>query len=371
MKKTKNQLSTHQLSTFNKIMKKTLYFALSLLAITFISYCNPRTGEQIPPAANKYKNGLLILNEGNFSQANGNLSFFQFATGNLLADIVNTENNGVSLNATIQNAAEASGKTCVVTNSPDQLVIFSSESMKVEGTISAGLQNPFDVAIANGKAYVSTWGDNYFPTYANATIKIINLTTRQIVNTISVGKEINSVIAIGNKVYVASTGENKVLVINTTTDQTETSINVANEPDAFTVDSNGKLWVLCSSGNLVRINPNSNTVETTISGVSASAFGYNEKITTSGSTLYWIGETTTGFANKGIFSMSITGATAPTVPLVVGDKFYGIGYGNGQLIGGIAPNFSSNGSVVFYNPNGTVARTIISGGVSPNGFLVR
>lgn len=350
-------------------MKKILYLAFALLSITLISQCNPRTEDEIvpTPTANKYSSGLLILNEGNFTQANGNLSFYQFSTGNLLADIVNTENNGVSLNATVQNIAEAEGKTCLVTNSPDQLVVFNSQSMKVEGTIGTGLENPFDVAIANGKAYVSTWGSNYFPTYANATVKIINLATRQIVGTISVGKEINSIIAIGGKVYVASTGDNKVLVINTTTDQTETPINVANEPDAFTVDGNGKLWVLCSSGNLVRINPTTNTVETTISGVSVSAFGYNEKIATGGSNLYWIGET----APKGIYSMPLTSTTAPTAPLVTGDKFYGIGYGNSQIIAGVAPTFSSNGSVVFYNPNGEVARTIISGGVGPNGFLVR
>ena len=358
-------------------MKKLLYSTFALLAITFLSQCDPKTSET-PVPAGKYDNGTVILNEGNFSQSNGNLSFYNFNTKELLGDIIKSENNNTALNALVQNAVDSDAKTFIVTNSPDQLVVAARTTFKVEG-VATGLANPYDVAIANNKAYVTQWGANYYvgfndpANYANAAIKVISTTTRQVVATIPVGKEVNGVIALNNRVYAAATGKNEVWVINSTTDAVETVIPVASQPNAIEVDANGKLWVLCSSGNLVRINPSNNTVETTITTVSVA--GYNEKITTNATRtkLYWLGSTTTGFTGAGIFAMDITATAAPTTPLVAGTKFYGIGFSGfaNQIVAGVAPNFSGNGEVNFYNTDGSLASTISSNGIAPNGFLFR
>ncbi len=357
-------------------MKKNLYFASLIVLATFAS-CNP-TGTEVTPATvdgGSYENGIIVINEGNFTSADGNFGFYQLGTNSMFVDIVNTANNGVSMNAIIQNAVDTPDKMCVVTNNPDKLVVFDRKTMKVQADINTGLLNPFDVAVANGKAYITTWGANYFPTYSQSSVKVINLSNNQVVQTIAVGKEITSIIATAGKVFVACPGDDKVLVINPANDQLETPITIQGEPDAFTLDSNAKLWVLCSAGKLVRLNPTNSSIEATITGVSASAYQYNEKIVFGGSNLYWIGETTTGFTNKGIFSMPISSTTAPTTPLITGDKFYGVGYANGQFMAGIlapTPNsYSSSGKIAFYNANGTVSRTITSAGIAPNGFLAR
>jgi len=353
-------------------MKKIHFYSFVLCCLFAISSCiTPKTAEVTP--AGKYSSGVLILNEGNFSQSNGNVSFYNHSTREVFADIIKTENSGVALNALIQNAVDADGKTFIVTNSPDQLVILNGTTFKSEGVVSTGLANPFDVAVANGKAYVTEWGANYWPTYSNASIRIINAATRQATSFIAVGKEISSIVAHNGKVYAAITGDNKIWVINPTTDVVEAQITVANSPSNMVIDANGKMWVLCSSGNLVRLNLATNTVEATVTGVSIS--GYSEKITINDTRdkLYWLGSSAAGFTGVGIFQMTIANTIAPTSPLVIGSTFYGIGFSSvgNEIVAGVAPTFSSNGQVLFYSVNGGSSRTIGSNGVAPNGFLVR
>jgi YVTN family beta-propeller protein len=352
-------------------MKKFLYSSVFLLMLFACVDCRRR--ENPEPI---YSNGVLILNEGNFSQANGNISFYKSATQSVTSDIVKVENNGVGINATIQKVFDdvANQKLYVVTNSPDKLLVFNRITFKNERTISTGLTNPFAVVIANGKAFVSEWGTTDFVTYPNAKIQVVDLATNQITSSIPVGKEVNGMLEYGGKIYAAVTGENKVWVINSVTNQVETTIATSAKPAAMEVDANGKIWVLCSSGKLDRINPFTNVVETTISNVSVVGYGSSEKITMDNArtTLYWIGQSSAGFTNQGIFRISTSATTAPTTPFIVGTQFYGLGVSptNNQIVLGVT-DFGQTQEVHFYNTSGVFGSKVNSGGINANGFLFR
>jgi hypothetical protein len=344
-------------------MKKTLLTSLMVLSAVVLTHC--RTKDVTP--SQKYTDGVIILNEGNFSQANGNMAFYKFSSNEITPDVVKAENNGTGINATIQRTFDdqVNQKLYAVTNSPDQLLIFNGKTFKNEGAITTGLANPYGVAVASGKAFVSEWGTTNFVTYPNAKIQIVDVATRQITASIAVGKEVNGMLELNSKIYVAVTGGNEIWVINSNSNAVETKIATANKPNAMEVDANGKIWVLCSSGNLVRINPINNQVEATLSGVSV--LGFDEKLAIDAlrQNLYWISGT-------GIFRMSISATSAPTVPLITGDKFYGLGVNSNtnQIIAGVT-NYSSIQEVHFYNTNGAFGSKIAANGYQPKGFLFR
>lgn len=351
-------------------MKKTLLTSLLVLSAVVLTHC--RTKDVTP--SQKYTEGVVILNEGNFSQANGSVSFYKFNTKEITPDVIKAENNGTGINATIQTSFDdqINQKVYLVTTAPDQLLIFNGKTFKSEGVVNTGLANPYGVAVASGKAFVSEWGGKFNAagsySYAEAAIRVVNLSNRQIESSIPVGKEVNGLLEFNAKIYAAVTGANEVWVINSNNNQVETKIPTASRPNTLEVDANNKIWVLCSSGNLVRINPTNNQVEATISGISV--LGYNERMVTDAlrQNLYWI-------SGVGAYRMSITATSAPALPLIANSKFSGIGFAStkNQLVLGVLPAtnpYSSAGEVHFYD-NTTVSNIISSSGIAPNGFLFR
>jgi hypothetical protein len=355
-------------------MKKNLFSLFLLLSVTFFAQsCRDRDNVDIV-----YRNGLLIINEGDFSKANGNISFYGFDTQSVNRDVIKAQNNDVGINATIQKTFDdrTNNRLYVVCNAPDKLSIFDGGTLKLQGELTTGLTNPFGVAVANGKAFVSEWGTTDFVNYPNAKIHVIDANSRQIVSSILVGKEVNDMLELGGKIYAAVTGADKIWIINSITNQKEGEISTSAKPSTMTIDANGKIWVLCSSGNLDRLNPNNNTKETTIANVSI--VGYNEKIAIDASrtNLYWVGQSSAGFTGKGVFRMAITENTAPNTPLIplttAGTVFYGlyVNSNRNQIVLGVT-NYSSIQEVHFYNTSGQFGSKVNADGSLPNGFLLR
>ena len=65
-------------------MKKTNFLKLSVVALAFIIASCSNT-EEVPRG--EYANGIFVINEGNFSEANGSIGFYEEVTSESSQDI--------------------------------------------------------------------------------------------------------------------------------------------------------------------------------------------------------------------------------------------------------------------------------------------
>ncbi len=315
---------------------------------------------------------VIVVNEGNFTSADGTLSTFNSLTADVDLSVFASA-NGFPIAATIQNVAVYEGNYYAVTNAADKVEVINSETFLSEALISTGLKNPYALAAIGDKAYVTNWGELNYTTYLweESFISIVDLTTNMVTDSIMLNEQPQHVLAFNGKFYVSNVGGSTITIYNPETDEAEQTIEVASGPDAMLVDANSDLWVLCTSGNLVRINGATNTVEATISGVHGS--GFNEKMTINadGDVLYYLGTSVWPETDTYIYEFNISETSAPASALITGDNFYGLGISGSQIIY-IANhnNYVGNGSVLRYNLDGEEIDQFAAGRI-PSRFIFR
>ncbi|TAH29297.1 MAG: hypothetical protein EAZ06_07215 [Cytophagales bacterium] len=319
---------------------------------------------------------VIVINEGNFNSADGSLSTYRSGDGAVELGIFERI-NGFPLAATIQNvyAEPAQNRVYAVTNAPDKLEIMnygdfgSVSTIRNRGT-TINFTNPYAFAAIGNTAYVSNWGTFNNTTFAfeNGYISKINLTNNS-VSKITRTQQPQDLKIVNNNLYIANTGGTTVSVLNTNNETSVAEITTPAGADKMVVDKNNKIWVLCTSGNLIRINPVNNTVETTFNNVLVS--GYNEKMVLNATKdrLYWL-NASFGQPTK-VFAMDITATTIPTTPLITRANVYGLGvHPNGDIYVADAANFQGNGRVYVYN-NAGIEKSNFGTGRGPNGFIFR
>ncbi|MGI9542960.1 MAG: DUF5074 domain-containing protein, partial [Cyclobacteriaceae bacterium] len=269
---------------------------------------------------------VIVVNEGNFGDADGSFSTFNSATG-AVATQAFQEENGTAINALIQNVVEHQGTIFATTNSADKLEIFDASTFISTATISSGLTTPYDFAASGLKGYVSNWGTFNGTTfvYEGGFIAVIDLRDYTITKQIGRAVRPQGLLVASDKLYVANVDGSSVSVFDAVNDEFIIDITVANNPDRMVLDGNDKIWVLCNSGNLVRIDPQTDQVETIITGIQAS--GFNEKMITNRTRdkLYYLSSTGFDPSTGAVYEFDISATSAPITPLATGNNFYGIG----------------------------------------------
>ena len=299
---------------------------------------------------------VIVVNEGNFGDADGSFSTYNSTTGAVGTQAFLQE-NGVAISALIQNAVLYQGEIFATTNTADKLEVFDASSFISTATISSGLTTPYDFAASGLKGYVSNWGTFNGTTfvYEGGFIAVIDLRDYTITKQIDRAVRPQGLVVTNDKLYVANVDGSSVSVFNTTTDEFITDITVANGPDKMVVDSNDKIWVLCNSGNLARIDPQTDQVETIITGIQAS--GFNEKMITNGARnkLYYLSSTGFDPSTGAVYEFDIGATSAPTTPITTGNNFYGIGLDPDDNILYVSNNnaFQGTGTVIRYQLDGT------------------
>src|SRR5690606_28464601 len=104
-----------------------------------------------------YQYGYFVLNEGTFGNADASVTFigdngvvhpdiFQTVTGNPLGDLA-------------QSMAFEGDNAYIVVNGSNKIEVVNRFTFESEATLSSSLENPRYIAFANGKGFVSNWGD--------------------------------------------------------------------------------------------------------------------------------------------------------------------------------------------------------------------
>lgn len=302
-----------------------------------------------------YENGILVLHEGNFGMGNASVSF-------LPEDLSEVE-NGIFKSV---NAVDNWGDTAQsITFDGDRAYLIVNNSQKIEvvnrytfvsvatigGSGSTDFLNPRYMAIANGKGYVTNWGDGSNPD--DDFVAIVDLETNTVESKIPVAEGPEAIVAKENTLYVAHQGgfsqNNIVSVIDATSNEVSTTVTVADRPNSLQIDAAGNLWVLSggnpvwtgneTAGQLDKIDTSSNSVVRTLS------FAVTEHpgaLAIEGNTLYY-------YMSGSVYKIADTATDLPTTAELSELRLANMTVNDGKLYGVDANDFVSNGFLHIYD----------------------
>lgn len=297
---------------------------LSILTITLLIFSCSNDDDQIQLPLGAYDNGILVSGEGGPSS----VSFISDDYATLENEIYFNVNNE-SLGVYLQSIGFNNELAYIVTDNANTINIVNRYTFEKVGEISTGLITPRFIAFANGKGYVTNWGDGTDAT--DDFIAIIDLSTNTVESTISVEEGPERILAKSNKLFVSHKGghnvNNVISVINTGNNNVET-IEVNDVPDEIAFDSNGNLVVLNSGANqfwlvpaveteasITRINTSNNAI---VNNIAFTSGMHPELMAYDNGTVYYI-------LNNKVYALNDSETSLPTNSIL--DLTVGYAYG--------------------------------------------
>ncbi|MEW6062561.1 MAG: DUF5074 domain-containing protein [Bacteroidota bacterium] len=217
------------------MFKRSMLFAMVIL----VSYTGCKKSETVIPKDTPppHTKGVYVLNEGNFGRTNSTVTLYNPDSSKTYQDVLGT------LGDTGNDIVLFGTKGFIVVNNSHKVIIFSTETNAVLGTIQLPNKSPRQIAVASEtKAYVTNWNTN--------AVTVINPTTFQVVkDSIAVGSKPEGIAIANGKVYVCNAGwgrDSTVSVIDVATDKVVKTIVVGKGPNSIGVDADGDVLVQCS-----------------------------------------------------------------------------------------------------------------------------
>lgn len=359
---------------FSKLVLITLCFSLF-----FVSCTNDDANDGAPLGS--YDNGVLILNQGGFGHNDASVSYVSSDFATAQNDIFSVVNPSITLGDTGQDAGFNNDLAYIVLNASNKIEVVNRYTLKSVGTINSGLKNPRYIAFANGKGYVTNWGDGGVAT--DDYVAVIDLSTNKVTSSIPVTEGPERIIENSGKLYVAHKGGfnygNKISVIDVASNAVSTTITVGDVPENLIIKE-GTLWVGCAgnpsyvsaplaetAGKIVKVNLATNSVTSTIAYTDATKHLSN--LVLNGNDVYYT-------INSDIYKMSATATALPTTSTFSTSPqdvygVYSFAIHENHIYVGDAGNYQNNGKVYVYSLNapsiGTLEKTFAVG-VIPAGF---
>ncbi len=348
-------------------MKRVIFLILSWAVLTLFNSSCTKTNE-IPKG--EFASGVFIINEGNFSEANGSVGHYNESSTNVTSDLFEKA-NGISPGGIIQSVYFYENLAFIIDQLGSRVEVVEAETFKSVATITQGLNTPRYMTVANGQAYLSNWGsfDANFD-LPESYVAVIDLATYTVIKTIETDNGTEAMLTYGGSVYVANSYANTIQEIDPMDDTITSSITVANGPTGFAEDKNGKIWLLSSTffagSALSQLDLAANRVLKSFS-IGESAKSLN--ISGAGDQLYYLSAPFSVDAE--VRSLPITATADADEPLITGPNLYGLGVEpeTSIIYLGNHNGFQGNGTVIRYN-QGTMLDSFAAG-IAPNGFVFR
>lgn len=334
-------------------------YILALLVIA--SACNK--DEEVPRG--EFASGVIVVNEGNFGDADGSFGFFNSAKETMTQDIYQVVNEE-TVSGLFQSIYTYDGISYLLDQTGHKIVVVEAESFKYIATISEGLYTPRYMTVANGKGYVSNWGEFG----ATAYVAVLDLVNYEVTNTITTDFGVDDIITIGNSVYVAAAFSNIVHKIDPKTNEIVDGLTTPTGPKLLAEDMNGRLWVLSTEYDPTTYEDtnvlsqldieNSRLLKTMVLPRGA------QRLETNGEgSLMYVG------IFSGVYKVDLSSNSFPLTPLVETSSLYGLGIdpSDETIYVGLS-SFTGNGTIVRYNSDGTELDNYPAGR-NPNSFEFR
>ena len=302
-------------------MKPKHFFFTSLIALVLVfQSCSEQ--EQLPQG--EFARGVIVINEGNFSSANGSISFYNEDKQQVTQDIF-AKVNGTAVGGLLQSVYFHDDRAFIIDNLGSRIHIVNASTFEYITTLEEGLSAPRYMVAMDGKAYISNWGqfdDNF--NLPDSYVSIIDLSTYEETSFIATDQGSEGIFAYEGMVYVANSFSNTVEVIDPSTESVVSQIEVQWGPQSFLEDKNGSIWLLSSSfigpSYLSTLDLNNDEV---IKAISISDYAKSLNINGTGDQLFYLsapfGE------DSRVFSHDISLDVANTEPIITAENIYGLG----------------------------------------------
>jgi YVTN family beta-propeller protein len=345
---------------------------LCILSLSFLFSCEKEPAGN--PSVKGFFHGIIITNEGTFTQNNGSVSFIDARTDSIIPDLFQLVNNRPAGDV-VQSFGIADSLGFIVINNSMKVEVVKLEDFTSIGLIQASYPRYFCYA-GSGKGYLT---NGAFP----GEVLVINTRNLKVIDTIEVGNQPEHLLVSNNRLFVANGkwgNDNIISVIDIETDSVIKNIEVGDGPTDLVETPDNSIWVICqgkvvynndwtqimeeTDSRLVRINPL--TMEKTADVVIGSTGdGFNPYLIADGPVrdIIYIAEA------GGIYSFNTQTLALSADPLIPG-YFYGMGINpsNGNIFALEAKGYTSNGAVHIYTSSGTLIKSFETG-IGPNGVV--
>jgi DNA-binding beta-propeller fold protein YncE len=188
------------------------------------------------PQPERINNGVLIINEGNFLQGNGSLTYYNDSTQEIIPDIFEAY-NGRKLGDVVQSVQPIGDEIFIVVNNSGKIEVVDRKNFKSTGVIQ-GLRSPrYILPISSQKAYVSDL-------YENA-VTIIDPKAKTILGKIPLRGWSEQMVKWNNQVWVASVYSEYVYILDAQTDKLLDSLPVGKGIAKLKIVDN-TIWALAA-----------------------------------------------------------------------------------------------------------------------------
>jgi hypothetical protein len=347
-------------------MKNFLSFILvSFSVVSLFSACENKDPE--PDTAPAYDHGVFILNEGNFTESDGSLSFLDLDSLKIKNNVFEKVNDR-PFAGVLQSMRFFDGNAYLI-DQLGRIEVVRDEDMVSVFSVSSGFDIPRYFAGYGNRGYITDWGP-YDGNFASneSTIEVYDLTAMTPLTAIETASRPEDIRIVGGKIYVANSATNIVSIYDVTDNSLINELEVSTGPVRFVQDKNENLWVICTGAYITTGALNGISTESDSLIFNLDLAGYSPggpmAINGQGDVIYFLSETyNPDFSTVNtMYSVDLIYNDLEPVrvelpeEVVSGSNWYGLGIDplTGIIYVADAAGFLSNGSVLRYDAGGTL-----------------
>ena len=229
-----NPVSTFSFQTADSMRFRLL--PLVLPAALLLAACDTGDGPDAPSVS-----GVLVVNQGNFSQGNGSVSSYTPADGTSNPDAL------TGFASTLQSALVVNGRLFVAADKAGRLDRFAASTLARDGAALAGLKSARYLAASATRLYATSIADT-LGGFSGGAVNVLDDAGTRIVRRIALPLAAEGVAVAGGKAYVAlhgfGSGRDVAVVAG---DRLERTLSgVCDGPRSVFADDEGDVNVVCT-----------------------------------------------------------------------------------------------------------------------------
>ncbi len=352
----------------HKIKFTKIGFGIFVLTALIISGC---TKNENPTPKGKYESGVFVINEGNFSDADGSLGHYNPETSENIQKAFELENTR-PFGGLLQSVIIYNDRIYLVDNLGSRIEVADANTLTSILVISEELSLPRYMVIDGNKGYVSNWGP-FAQDYSSpeSFIAVLNIETGNILKTINVNSRPEGLKITNGKLFVSSLASSQITVIDITNDKITETIETSFGPSNFVSLPDGHLWFTTMAGNLNELDALNNKILQTIEISNLEGKLTIDKVN---KIIYVLTSTWApdfSFTDSRIVAVALS-SPANYKSIYSTRNIYGLGYreNSNEIYLANANAFTGNGTILIISPEGEDISNFISGR-GPNGFIFR
>jgi YVTN family beta-propeller protein len=340
------------------------YLFISFVLLTVLASCHKDKVIPNPGTPTAQRAGVYVLNQGGFGSNNSTLTYYDYTTKQLTADLYKAVNN-TDLGDTGNDAEIYGSKMYIVVNVSNVVDVVNAKTGKLIKQDSLVNNN-----VGREPRSVAFYKSNAFITSYDGTVAVMDTATLAISKYITVGRNPEQLVVSNGKLYVANSGglsfgnpDNTVSVIDLNTLTETKKITVIANPITMAADSYGHVYVL-SVGDFASIKPGMTIIDNTTDAATSQTYlllGFNIPMAANGDFVYYatadnkiaVYNAKTQTAAQANF---ITDGTAITTPYAISVDAI-----SGEVFVSDAKDYSSNGTLYAFDKTGKKEYSITTG----------